>query len=164
MIQRIQTIFLLGLIICMALVVVFPIWEKSNPQTGIKYTLDAFYWQEYQQSESDFNAWDLTATKQTFYLAGFSAIVCLLAVYSMFQFKKRTFQIKLGAINAFLMMAYIATATYLIYQGENKMGMDIRGVFKPGYFLPLGAMIFNSLANRYIKKDEDLVKSVDRIR
>lgn len=164
MIQRIQTIFLLGLIICMALVAVFPIWEKSNPQTGIKYTLDAFYWQEYLQSESDSNALDLTATKQTFYLAGISAIVCLLAMYSMFQFKKRTFQIKLGAINAFLMMAYIATATYLIYQGENKMGIDIRGVFKPGYFLPLGAMIFNSLANRYIKKDEDLVKSVDRIR
>jgi hypothetical protein len=148
----------------MALVAVFPIWEKSNPQTGIKYTLNAFYWQEYQQSESDSNTWDLTATKQTFYLVGFSAIVCLLALYSMFQFKKRTFQIKLGAINAFLMMAYIATATYFIYQGENKMGMDIRGVFKPGYFLPLGAMIFNSLANRYIKKDEDLVKSVDRIR
>lgn len=164
MIQRVQTIFLLGLIICMALVAVFPIWEKANPQTGVKYTLDAFYWQEYQQSESDSNVWDLTATKQTFYLAGFGAIVCLLALYSMFQFKKRTFQIKLGAINAFLMMAYIATATYLIYQGENEIGMDIRGMFKPGYFLPLGAMIFNSLANRYIKKDEDLIRSVDRIR
>lgn len=164
MIQRIQTIFLLGLIICMALVMVFPIWEKSNPQIGIKYTLDALYWQEYQQSENNSDTWDLTAAKQVFYLAGISAIVCLLALYSMFQFKKRTFQIKLGAINAFLMMAYIATATYLIYQGENKIGMDIRGVFKPGYFLPLGAMIFNSLANRYIKKDENLVKSVDRIR
>jgi hypothetical protein len=62
------------------------------------------------------------------------------------------------------MMAYIATATYFIYQGETELGMDIRGMFKPGYFLPLGAMIFNSLANRYIKKDEDLVRSVDRIR
>lgn len=164
MIQRVQTIFLLGLIICMALVAVFPIWEKSNPQSGIKYTLDAFYWHEYQQSESDPTKWDLEATKQMFYLAGFSAIVCIVALYSMFQFKKRTLQIKLGAINAFLMMAYIATATYFIYQGENEVGMDIRGVFKPGYFLPLGAMIFNSLANRYIKKDEDLVRSVDRIR
>jgi hypothetical protein len=164
MIQRIQTIFLLGLIICMALVAVFPVWEKSNHETGIKYTLDAFYWHEYQQSESDPEIWDLTATKQMFYLAGLSAIVCLLALSSMLQFKKRINQIKIGAINAFLMMAYIATATYFIYQGETELGMDIRGMFKPGYFLPLGAMIFNSLANRYIKKDEDLVRSVDRIR
>ncbi len=164
MIQRVQTIFLLGLIICMALITVFPIWEKSNPQTGVKYTLDSFYWQEFQQSESDSDAWDLTTSKDAYYLVGISALVCLLALFSMFQFKKRTLQIKLGAINAFLMMAYIATATYFIYQGENKMGMEMRGVFKPGYFLPLGAMIFNSLANRYIKKDEDLIKSVDRIR
>ena len=164
MIQRIQTLFLLGVIICMALVIVFPIWEKANPDTGVKYTLDAFYWLEYQQNENDRNLWDLTATTQMFYLAGLSAIVCLIALYSIFQFKRRNFQIKLGAINAFLMMAYIATATYLIYQGENKMDMDIRGIFKPGYYLPLGAMILNSLANRYIKKDEDLVRSVDRIR
>ena len=62
------------------------------------------------------------------------------------------------------MMAYIALATYFIYHGESKIGMETRGIFKPGYFLPLGAMILNSLANRFIKKDEDLVRSVDRIR
>lgn len=164
MIQRVQTLLLLGVIICMVLIAVTPIWEKTNPEDGIKYTLDAFYWQEYQQNKSDPNSWELTATNQMFYLVGLSSVVCLIAVYSIFQFKKRTFQIKLGALNAFLMMAFIATATYFIYQGENKMDMDIRGIFKPGYFLPLGAMIFNSLANRFIKKDEDLVRSVDRIR
>ena len=164
MIQRVQTLFLLGVIICMAFIALFPIWEKTNPESGIKYTLDAFYWQEYQQNESDPNSWILMATKQMFYLVGLSTATCLIALYSIFQFKKRTFQIKLGALNAFLMMAYIATATYFIYQGENNMDMDIRGVFKPGYFLPLGAMIFNSFANRFIKKDEDLVRSVDRIR
>ena len=148
----------------MALVMAFPVWEKSNPDTGVKYTLDAFYWQEFQQNENDPNLWDMTATTQMFYLAGLSAIICLIALYSIFQFNKRSFQIKLGAINAFLMMAYIATATFLIYQGENKMDIDTRGIFHPGYYLPLGAMILNSLANRFIKKDEDLVKSVDRIR
>lgn len=164
MVQRVQTLFLLGVIICMALVIVFPIWEKTNPETGFKCTLDAFYWQEYQQNKSDRTTWELTFTKPTFYLAGIGAIICLIALYSIFQFKKRTMQVKLGALNAFLLMAYIATATYFIYQGENKMGMEIRGIFKPGYFLPLGAMILNSMANRFIKKDEDLVRSVDRIR
>ena len=164
MIQRIQTLFLLGVIICMAIAVVFPIWEKSDQVAGIKYTLDAFYWQEFQMDEKNLDSWNLQATKPTFYLAGLGALVCLVALYSVFQFKKRTTQVKLGALNAFLMMAFIALATYFIYQGESKIGLDSRGTFNPGYFLPLGAMILNSMANRFIKKDEDLVRSVDRIR
>jgi len=164
MIQRVQTLFLLGVIICMSLVAAFPIWEKGNLNEGIKFTLDAFYWQEYHINENNPNVWDLKTNQQVYYLIGLSAIVCLIALYSIFQFHNRIFQIKLGAINAFLMMAYIATATYFIYQGESKMDLEIRGVFKPGYFLPVGGMIFNSMANRFIKKDENLVRSVDRIR
>ena len=160
MIQRIQTLFLLGVIICMALVTVFPIWEKAN--VDIKFTLDAFYWQEYHLTDG--SIWEVTETKPIFYLGGLGAVICLVALYSIFQFKKRITQIKLGALNAFLMMGFIALATYFIYQGENKIGLESKGVFKPGYFLPLAAMIFNSLANRFIKKDEQLVRSVDRIR
>jgi len=164
MIQRLQTLFLLGVIICMALAITLPLWEKTNADSGIKYALDAFYWQEFQKGDNTTSSWILTSSKPSYYLAGIAALVCLVALYAIFQFKKRTFQIKIGALNAFLMMAYIALATYFIYQGESKIGMETRGIFKPGYFLPLGAMILNSLANRFIKKDEDLVRSVDRIR
>ncbi len=164
MLQRVQTLFLLSIIVCMAMAIVFPIWEKANTQDGLKFTLDAFYWQEFQQDKTASDSWELTNSKPSFYLAGIAGLVCLVALYSIFQFKKRITQIKLGALNAFLLMAFIATATYLIYKGENEIGMDVRGAFKPGYFLPLGAMIFNSLANRFIKKDENLVRSVDRIR
>ena len=163
MIQRIQTLFLLGVIICLALAVIFPVWEKTNPDTGIRYAMDAFYWQEFEQSEN--GSWDLIASKPTYYMAGIGALVCLVALFSIFQFKKRIVQIKLGALNAFLMMAYIALATYFIYQGENKIGIATRGIFQAGFFLPLGGMILNSLANRFIKKDEKLVRSsYDRIR
>ena len=161
MIQRVQTLFLLGVIICLALAIYFPTWEKTNNEAKVKYTLDAFMWQEYSQNES---GWDLTTSKPTYYIAGVGGLICLLALYSIFQYNNRGLQIKLGALNSFLMMVYIALATYLIYQGESEIGMESRGVFKPGYFLPLGAMILNSLANRFIKKDEDLVRSVDRIR
>ncbi len=162
MIQRVQTLFLLGVIICMALAVTFPAWEKANNETKVKYTLDAFMWQEYSQNES--GLWELSATKPTYYLAGIGGLICLITLYSIFQYKRRGLQIKMGALNAFLMMVFIALDTYFIYQGESKIGMETRGIFKPGYFLPLGAMILNSLANRFIKKDEDLVRSVDRIR
>jgi len=164
MIQRVQTLFLLGVIICMALTVNFPIWEKANPDTGVRYTLDSFYWNEYQQNVVDQSSWELAVSTPTYYLAGLAAIVCLVSLFSIFQFRKRITQVKLGALNAFLMMAYIAIATYLIYKGENKIGIESRGAFQVGYFLPLAAMIINSLASRFIKKDENLVRSVDRIR
>ncbi len=163
MLQRVQTLFLLGVIVCMAMVIIFPIWEKANPDDGLKYTLNAFYWMQYKDAGGA-SGWEIDTAKPTFYLAGIAGVVCIVALYSIFQFKKRITQIKLGALNAFLLMAFIATATYLIYKGENGIGMDAKGVFKPGYFLPLGAMILNSLANRFIKKDENLVRSVDRIR
>ena len=164
MIQRVQTLFLIGVVICMALAVEFPIWEKTSPDSEVKYALDAFYWKEFQKNDSDSKAWDLAISRPSFYLAGVGILVCLSTLFSIFQFKRRTTQIKIGALNAFLMMVYIALATYFIYRGESKIGMDARGIFKAGYFFPLGAMILNSLANRFIKKDEDLVRSVDRIR
>lgn len=163
MIQRVQSLLLLGVIICLALAVTFPIWEKTNPSTGIKYAMDAFYWQEFK--ESDNASWEMITSRPTYYIAGIGALVCLIALFSIFQFKKRGLQMKLGALNAFLMMVYIAMATYFIYQGESKIGIETRGIFKPGFFLPLGGMILNSLANRFIKKDEKLVRSsYDRIR
>lgn len=164
MIQRIQTLFLIGVVVCMALAVVFPIWEKSDSVAGVKHTIDAFYWHEYTTGGNGANEWTLTNTKSIFYIAGIGIVICLVALFSIFQFKSRLRQIKIGALNAFLMMAYIAAATYMIYQGESDIGLESRGIFKIGFFLPLGAMISNSLANRFIKKDEELIRSVDRIR
>ena len=91
-------------------------------------------------------------------------VSCLVGLYTIFQYKKRLLQIKLGAVNAFIIMAFVATATYFIYTGENQIGFESRGVFHVGYFLPLAALLLNSLANRFIRKDEKLVRSVDRIR
>lgn len=148
----------------MALLFVFPIWEKTNPEVGIRYTLDAFYWQELSPTQADGKEFEVVNSKPTLYLAGLAVVSCLVALFEIFQYKKRLLQIKLGAINAFVIMAYVAAATYVIYTGENQIGYEARGIFKPGYFLPLGALLFNSLANRFIRKDEKLVRSVDRIR
>lgn len=164
MIQRVQSLFLLGMIICMALLFVFQIWEKTNPENGMRYTLDAFYWQELVPNQEEPDGWKIVSSKQTFYLAGLAGLSALVALYSIFQYKNRLTQLKLGALNAFVIMAYVAVATYFIYTGEKEIGYEARGVFKPGYFLPLAALLLNSLANRFIKKDEKLVRSVDRIR
>lgn len=71
---------------------------------------------------------------------------------------------KLCALNAFLMMATLGITAYFIYNGENALGFEGRGLFRAGFFMPVVGLILNSLASRFIRKDEKLVRSVDRIR
>jgi len=148
----------------MALELSMPIWEKSNTEKGVTYTLDAYNWREFATAQESGAQPQLVAEKTVIYLAVLCIVSALVALYSIFQYRRRMFQMKLGALNAFLMMVLIAATTYLIYNGENAIGSSEKGSFKIGYFLPLAAMIMNSLANRFIKRDENLVKSVDRIR
>lgn len=53
---------------------------------------------------------------------------------------------------------------YLIMQGEKTFGPSERDVYMIGYYLPIPAAIFSILARRFIKKDEDLVRSANRMR
>ena len=56
----------------------------------------------------------------------------------------------------------------LIDKKTNKPKLKYRegpdGVFLLGFFMIPVAMIANTMANRFIRKDEKLVRSVDRIR
>jgi len=54
---------------------------------------------------------------------------------------------------------YIATS-----YGNEMLRPEMEGTYKLGFFLPAFALIFNVLSNRFIRRDEKLVRSVDRIR
>ena len=164
MIQRVQTILLVGVIICLGLMFFFPIWEKSNTQSGTMVSLDVYYLYEFKSADAGSNEWFETSRKPVFYLAGLAGIAALMALYVIFRYDKRPLQIMLNALNAFLIMALIGTMAYLIYEAENQVGIQMKDSFKAGFFLPVGALALISFANRFIRKDEALVKSVDRIR
>ena len=69
-------------------------------------------------------------------------------------------QMKLSALNSLFMAATLGIS---VYYGTG-MVKEYAGGYGLGLFLPGAAMICNILANRYIRRDERLVKSVDRIR
>ncbi len=81
-------------------------------------------------------------------------------LFIIFLYKKRMLQIK---FNRWLIVSSIIIWIYLLFK-----------LFKSPYIqrefyilillLPLVSVIFNVLSNRSIKKDDELVKSVDRIR
>lgn len=164
MIQRIQSLFLLGVAVCMGLMLYFPLWEKDNDVHSQKMTLDVYHLRTYLSESSDPVKWNVENEQPVYYIAVTAALAALLALYSIFIFRNRKLQMKLGAINALVIMITVVIAVFLIYSGEKLLGTGDKGTFYPGFYLPLGALIFNSLANRFIRKDDKLVRSVDRIR
>ncbi|WP_396188319.1 DUF4293 domain-containing protein [Flavobacterium sp.] len=103
---------------------------------------------------------DIMAMDYLIYIAlfGFSS---LLALISIFSFKNRQNQFVINRLNMILNFILIGLLVYnsLTLSGEAKVSE--KGI---GMLLPIFSIVFLVLANKAIKKDEDLVKSVDRIR
>jgi hypothetical protein len=100
----------------------------------------------------------------TVYIGILAILSALVALYSIFQFKKRLLQIKLGFLNSLLLSAVLGTIFLGIKAGDDLLKDQGSEDFLVGFYLPIIALLLNLMANRYIKKDEALVRSVDRIR
>lgn len=159
MIQRIQSIFLLLMTIVMLAILFVPIWIKSNPYTEEIVVLNAFNL-TYTQSITQ----EIIEQKSTIYICIFSILSSIISAFSIFQYKKRLTQIKLGALNSLLIGGIIFICYFFSNKGENILSTDILSEFKIGFFLPLFALFFNFLSNRFIRKDEKLVQFGNRMR
>jgi hypothetical protein len=85
----------------------------------------------------------------------------LLSVLSIFRYKNRKSQFMLGRLNIILNFFLLG---FFVYQSLNLSGETAVSEKGIGMFLPIVSIVFLALANKAIKKDEDLVKSVDRLR
>ena len=137
MIQRIQTIYLLiALVILGVLPFVFPLWTMSDGKE-FRFMSNAFYT----------------------VIFGLSTALTLI---SILYFKKRQHQFVLNRLTILLNLILLGL---LVYRSLNLSGETVQVSEKGiGMFLPIVAIVFLALANRAIKKDEDLVKSADRLR
>ena len=167
MLQRVQTIFLLLVAISMILMLFFPIWEKEarGQDQGGRITLDAFQ-QKFVQANThgDNNNTGEAESKPTFYIAILAILAASVATISIFKYDNRLTQIKLGALNALLIAGVMGTSLYMTINSEKIIDPTIQGSYRIGFFMPVAALIFNLMANRFIRRDEKLVKSVDRLR
>ena len=87
-------------------------------------------------------------------------VSALIALIAIFQFKKRKLQFVLGRIiiliNLFLLGILIFLSLNIPGEASSEKGI--------GMFIPFFVILLSVIANKAIKKDEDLVKSVDRLR
>ena len=84
----------------------------------------------------------------------------LIALVSIFQFKNRKLQFVLGRIIILINLFLLGILIYVSLSLPGEVSSE-KGI---GMFIPIIVILFSFLANKAIKKDEDLVKSVDRLR
>ena len=139
MLQRIQTIYLiLAAVITGVLPFIFPLWKE---QVGTEIV-------------------DFYFMKEMSYVALFGLSTAL-SVVSIISFKKRQNQFVIGRLNIILNLILLGLFVYRLLTLSGETTVSEKGI---GMFLPIVAIVFLVLANKAIKKDEDLVKSVDRLR
>jgi ABC-type spermidine/putrescine transport system permease subunit II len=162
MIQRIQTIFLFIAAVAMICMLFFPIWQKVNEEKNEMAIMTAISL-KYNQLDANGEMVE-KASKDTFYIAILAVISSVVAGFSIFQYKNRLRQIQLGALNSFIVMIAMFTCLYFILKSEAVLAPQLQGTYLIGFYFPVVALLCNLMANRFIRRDEHLVRSADRIR
>lgn len=154
MLQRIQSVFLFIAVLLMLLMTIFPVWVYQPENSDTVSVLTAFYFE--QGGVKEFMPYTLIAV-----LAILSAIVGFIEI---FKFKNRLLQMKLGTLNSLLMIGTLGLSFYFANELIEKFNLQLGWSYGMAVYFPPAAMLCNIMANRFIRKDEKLVRSVDRIR
>ena len=145
MIQRKQSIYLfIAVIISAGLTSIFSIWTNSQNNTPI-FIVDLLSGASIIE----------TIVPVLFFISA------LLSFVTIFLFKNRQLQFVLGRLNILINLFLLGILIYLSQTLSGEALVSEKGI---GMFFPIIVILLLVLANKAIKKDEDLVKSVDRLR
>jgi hypothetical protein len=136
MLQRIQTVYLLiAAIISSGLIFVLHLWVTNDDV--------------------------VVYAKDNLLYVGLFLGSALLSIITIFKYKNSKSQFMLGRLNIILNFFLLG---FFVYQSLNVSGETAVSEKGIGMLLPIVSIVFLALANKAIKKDEELVKSVDRLR
>ena len=144
MIQRIQTLYLLvATLLSGGLVFWLPLWVDAQKKSF--FVLDAF-------------------ADKSYLLIGMSVLFfvsALLTFVAIFKFKNRQLQFVLGRLSILINLILLGILVYFSQNLSGETQVSEKGI---GLLIPVFTIVLVVLANKAIKKDEELVKSVDRLR
>ncbi|UZH54387.1 DUF4293 domain-containing protein [Salinimicrobium tongyeongense] len=136
MLQRIQTVYLLiAALFNAGFIFIFKLWND--------FAGNAVY------------------IEDVFSALGLTLVSALLSVITIFLFRNRKLQFVLGRVNILLNLILLGLFVYWSLTVSGETSVSEKGI---GMLTPVFSIVFLVLANKAIKKDEDLVKSVDRLR
>lgn len=145
MIQRLQSIFLL--LAALSFFSLFGLPLATSSQAGVGFLADKVY-----------NIMDHPILLALTILGG------LVATIAIFLFKNRGLQLRLTLLTIVLSIL-LPVVAYLLVMTEPSSA-DQQAIYNEsaGIAMPIVSLIFGVLAQRYIKKDDKLVNSMDRLR
>lgn len=157
MIQRIQTVYLMLVAVLMTLAAVLPVAEYFDVAKNIVYQLDM---RGFVQLNPDGTFLSAISTNPVTFIFG---IILVVTIMTIFKYKNRKQQFRLCTVNFLLILIYTIVLAVVIFVGKNKLVGTELTLKIPAVF-SIVALILNYLAMRGIAKDENLVKSMDRLR
>ncbi|NTW32442.1 MAG: DUF4293 domain-containing protein [Bacteroidetes bacterium] len=160
MIQRIQSVFIFAVFLASVACFFFPFWIFN----GVDYSGVHYSYQIGLLSIKliEGNAQNINlGTIPILLLVSVSAI---LSIVSVFMYKNRQTQIKINNYNLFLNIILIGTIYLWIPYILNSALPGSQSIWQIGLIFPLLSLMFLVFANKFIKKDEELVRSADRLR
>lgn len=158
MIQRKQTVYLALAALMAGLMYAFPLveYDRIDHQRFILELWGLFHADGSAVPDVTFN----------FPLHLIVGILGALLVVCIFLFKNRPRQIRLVRMGyLFALMAQAAVLfTHMSVRAYLAQDSVLEYTLFPGFFLPIGIVVLCFLAERGIRKDEELIKSMDRLR
>lgn len=150
MIQRIQTLYLLAVVILGTVLIWLPVVEFVSPEEAEMLQV----WELGALGGAPLQGlWGLLLT---------TILIPFLAFVDIFLYKKRILQARLNIFLVMLCLGYYGVLALYIWLA--KMSMNVEWHILPYASFPLICMVLTLMATRRILKDEALVRAADRIR
>lgn len=155
MIQRIQTLFLFIVFALSVAAFFFPLASFWGQFYSVKLSV---------LGVEEFTTYDVT-WPDTIFLIAMLGLIGLLSFVTIFLYKRRMVQVRLIRFNLLLNVVYLALIFfYYVPEMETITEVSADYISEPGIYLSLVSVLFLVMANRFINKDEKLVRSADRLR
>ena len=140
MLQRIQSIYLVAGLVCTGLLFYFPVWN-SGDITGM-------------------GSYGAGSHLVLFLLTSLLGTIQLI---SIFLFRKRQLQLTFCWIALLMALCYISLVL-ILYMQENQGLVNFTSGIQWSAILPILIILFKYTAIRNINKDEELIRSMNRLR
>jgi hypothetical protein len=155
MLQRIQTLYLLAATGLMSLMLFLPLAEIATEDTGIYSVLSrGWYISDGETTELAMATWPV------FNLA---MVLAFLTLINICLYRRRKLQIRICVYSIILAFGLIGLVYYYFVMGFRQLDEPVYALRFP-LVLPAIFIILIYLAFRGIRKDEILIRSIDRIR
>jgi uncharacterized membrane protein len=159
MIQRIQTVYLLVAAFIQALLIWVPYGFYSLENSYVKMTLPGGQWNK--PEGTSFISPDVAVV-----VTGAFVVLCSFA--SVMLYKNRKLQMKMAWICILVAILETLLMVNVLFNGQGRIFKELSYELSPlksvGLIFPVLAAVSLFLSVRAIKKDENLVRSIDRIR